>query len=954
MKLKSITSLLLIILPFWAFSQGSISGTITDASSGETLIGVNIVIEGTAIGSSTDFDGKYQFQADPGVYTVVASYIGYADKKVSEVEVKENEVTYLDVSMSDGAVELDLEVVVTAKVIERSENSILMLQRKSDKIQDGISSQEMSRFSVSDAAGALKKVTGANVEGGKFVFIRGLGDRYSLTQLNDLVIPSTDPYRNSAQLDLIPANLVENIITTKTFTPDQPGYFTGGNINIKTKSFPEQFSLTFSVSGAFNPQNNLVDNFPTHRGGNSDYWGYDDGRRDLASVATDAKFNQFMTTDAARNARRGDAEAAEALDITSKTFERQVAPNTKSSPLDHGFSIAFGNQYNVFNKPLGVILSTSFKQSYSFLEDFTTANWRVFNLDDDELFNQGDFVDNRSTENPRLNGLVGLAYKLSDLNSISFNFIYNHNTEKTSGFISGERPDNITLIDDLLLEGKELSFIERELVNYQLSGEHVIAGMNNAKIEWKGSIVNSSQYEPQTRFFENSFNVETGSRLTGSNDLNVPVYFFRDLEDSQYIGKLDLTFPFNGNSGNKFKFGGLYTTKDRDFIQQTFELRTADAAARFRNFAPDFDAWMADGNLGIIGVNQGEAPGGADEYLIGNFFTDETIPIDAYSGNETITAFYGMVTYNFGEKLKAVAGARVEITDILVETDLPEPVEDIIGEIDGTDVLPSLGLTYALSEEMNLRFAFSQTLARPNMREIAPFSVLDPIRGIRLTGNPEVTKSNITNLDLRWEWFNRPGEIYAISGYYKSFDDPIIETLLPSGNIREIQYDNVESAELFGVEFEIRKDLDFIAPWLENVKFSSNISFINSTSDVDDPSPFAPSSRPFTGQPEAIYNMALIYSNIDNGWDASLAYNRVGDRLESIGFGGTPDIFTRARDQLDLTLIKRINNINLKFSAQNLTNAAFNSSSTFKGNEFVYSKFRRGVRIGLGVSYTVR
>ena len=169
-------------------------------------------------------------------------------------------------------------------MIERSENAILILQKKSDKIQDGISSQEMSKLAISDAAGAMKKVTGATITGGKYIYIRGLGDRYSLTQLNGLVIPSSDPYRNGAQLDLIPANLLDNIITSKTFTPDEPGAFTGGAVNIKTKSFPEQFSLTFSTSAGYNSQNNCTNDFLTHEGGSTDYWGFDDGGRALSLI----------------------------------------------------------------------------------------------------------------------------------------------------------------------------------------------------------------------------------------------------------------------------------------------------------------------------------------------------------------------------------------------------------------------------------------------------------------------------------------------------------------------------------------------------------------------------------------------------------------------------------------------------------------------------------------------
>ena len=218
-------------------AQGVVSGSLLDATTGEPLIGASVFVEGTTNGASTDIDGKYQFEVEPGSYVLMATYIGYQEKKVEGVEVKDGEVTYLDLTLSDESVQL-AEVVVQASVIERTENAVLMLQKKSDKIQDGISSQEMSRYGVGSAASAMTKVTGAAIEEGKYINVRGLGDRYSTAQLNGVNLPSSDPYRNSAQLDLIPSNLLENIITSKSFTPDQPGNFTGGNVDIQTKSFP--------------------------------------------------------------------------------------------------------------------------------------------------------------------------------------------------------------------------------------------------------------------------------------------------------------------------------------------------------------------------------------------------------------------------------------------------------------------------------------------------------------------------------------------------------------------------------------------------------------------------------------------------------------------------------------------------------------------------------------------
>ncbi len=933
-----------LLFPMLLVAQGTISGTIIDEKTAEPLIFVNIIIEGTSTGVQTDLEGKYQFSVEPGVYVLVASYIGYQDRKIDSVIVKNNEVTYLDIALSDQAQQL-AEVVVTAKAIERSENALLLLQKKSDKIQDGISSQEMSRYSLGSAANAMTKVTGATVSGGKYIYIRGLGDRYSLTQLNGLVIPSSDPYRNGAQLDLIPTNLLENIITAKTFTPDQPGTFTGGNVDIKTKSFPELFSLTFSVSAGYNNQNNLRDDFLTHEGGDTDYWGFDDGARTRPSILDDPKVTAVLNTQTPLIARlnlqgRGQ-EVATLADQAIKSLDNRFDPTTKNSSLDHGYSVSLGNQFKLLGKPLGLILSASYQQNYQNLPDYQRANWQLRNTSQTTLDNLGDFDETISTENPTLNGLAGLSYKFSPTQSVSFNLIYNHSADKTSRRIFGERPDNITAPD--FLEGRQLTFSERALTAYQLGGEHVFSKLNEAKIEWKVSLSESSLDEPNTRFFENQYNSDFDDYSIPASNLQRPFYFFRELDDTQMDYKLDVEIPFSKTKGNKFKFGGMITQKERDFSEFRYQI---EEHVGFTDEFENPNQYLAEDNLGIVSSEGGR-------YILANYLVNSTLPENSYTGTDDVTAFYGMVTVGIGSRLKTIAGARVEKTDIFVQSE-KEGVAP--GEIDESNILPSVSLIYSLTENMNLRAAYTQTLARPNMREVAPFVAYDPLTKEFFFGNPDLDKTDIQNMDLRWEWFTKPGEIVALSAYYKSFDNPI--------NLRyrrapqpELEYINVNSAYLYGLELELRKDLDFIAPFLRNFKFATNFSLIESEMDVDvQPGleELEPDSRPFEGQSPFIVNAALIYANPDNGIDATLSLNTLGDRLSRIGQEGTPDQYDRGRSQLDFTFIKKFNNVNLKFTAQNILNDPFVLSSDYFGQEYIYYRYKRGVFLNFGISYTIR
>ncbi len=955
MKNLFFSCLILFVLPFAAFAQGTISGTVLDEKYAEPLIGANVVVEGTSTGTSTDFDGKYQFSLDAGTYNIVVSYIGYQDKVYPDVVITDGEVTYLDAAISDSAVEMALDVVVKAKVINRSENALLMLQKKADKIQDAISSQEMTRFAVSDAAGAMKKVSGATVTGGKYIYIRGLGDRYSLTQLNGLIIPSADPYRNGAQLDLIPANLLENIVTAKTFTPDQPGTFTGGNVDIRTKSFPEQFSLKFSVSSAFNSQNNGNSNFLTHSGGSNDYWGYDDGGR-AAPDLTDPKIQAVLGygINSARLTRdifyRGVVEPtgvfdsnedyAATVDRLANSFNTEFTPDETTAPVDHGFGVSFGNQFGVGSNKLGVIASANFKKEYNHLGGFQTANWILDNTATGVLFNQGDYEETNSTETATVNGMVGLAYKIGSGTTLKLNTIYNHSTDKTSRYVFGERPDN--LVAPIFLEGRALSFREREMLNVQLGGEHVLAGANNIKIEWKASQANSSQLEPDTRFFENDFNTQTGQASIPASDVQVPFHFFRNLDDEQRDAKLDITIPFTSKPGNKIKVGGLYTRKDRVFNESRYQVELQQGVGQ--DFTGSPDEYLSDANYGLIENSPTQ---------IGVYVIDQSLARNNYTGTDEVLGIYGMISYGLTDRLKFNGGVRYEKTDLFVESGDENAAA---GRIDVQDILPAGNLNFNLTENMNLRASFSQTLARPNMREIAPFEAYDPLQKLTYFGNPDLKRTQVDNYDLRWEWFNKPGELLAVSGYYKSFTDPITLFFRRAPN-PEIQFTNVDQASLLGLEIEFRKSLDFIAPALKDFKFSTNLSLIDSKSDVlvqEGLEDLEPADRPFEGQSPFILNASLIYSNLDKGIDATLSLNSIGDRLEIIGREGNPDLYNRGRNQLDFSFVKKFGDFNVRVTARNLLDAKYERSSTYLGTDYVYSLFNTGRTFGLGLSYTIK
>jgi len=956
MKFNQIIFFLAILLTSTSvFAQkGTVRGTINDQKTGEALMFTNVVVLNTSpvIGAQTDLDGNYELTIDAGTYSLEVSYVGYTSKTITDVVVKADDITVVDFPMSDESMEL-AEVVVKATRLDRSENALLMLQKKSYAIQDGISSQEMSRIGSSNAAESAKRVSGASVIGGKYVNIRGLSDRYINTQMNGIQLPSTNPYRNSTPLDLIPANLLDNLVITKTFTPDQPGTVTGGNVNLKTKSFPERFTLSFSASTTYNTVSSLNDNFLTYQGGKTDWLGYDDGTRAIPSILQDQGNKDLLTSSAYIRSRTND-EIAGLVDQASKSLNAQKTATTMTTPLDQSVSFSVGNQVQVGNNPLGFLVGVNYRRNYRSKVGLQRTNPESPGLDAATLNENFNLTGSEDVENAQVGALANVSYKFGGTNKLSFNVFYNHDAEKGAGFLSG--PYNGIISGNNDFQTRSLLFQERELLSLQLMGEHVFPDLNNLKVEWAGSNVALSQSEPDLRFFANTFDSEAAADgqpafFISPAEYPLPFHYFRDLADVQRQAKVDFTLPITKNKANKIKFGASYSAKERTFEEERFQIQTKSGNGA--GFSGDADAFFAADNTGIIGTDN------RDRNIIGLFVTDENVAANNYTGTENILAGYAMTSYEFN-KFQFIGGLRIETTDFTV-TSADETKAQ--GRIDEVDFLPSANLIYRLNEVMNIRGSFTQTLARPNMREVAPFSAFDFIGGPIFTGNPELQRTLIQNFDLRWELFPKAGEIIAVSAYYKNFDNPIISAFIPSAQNPEIKPINVDEAKIYGVELEYRKNLGFISNGLKDFKFSTNVSFIHSETEVQDVELVSirenfisdfDAKRPFQDQSPFLFNASLTYNNLDNGLDGILSFNNFGDRLAEASLSGL-DNFEKSRPQLDFSIRKRFaEKYSVKFGVDNILNSDFQKVINYNDTEYVFERYQRGVSFKVGFSYDIR
>ncbi|MEM8969782.1 MAG: TonB-dependent receptor, partial [Bacteroidota bacterium] len=707
-----------------ALAQGTVSGQIVDTQSGEELIGATVQVEGTGTGTVTDISGNYQLKLDAGTYTLMISYVSYATQKVEGVVVIEGENQTLDFALAEENTQLE-EIVVTAQAIKDNDVALLKIQKNALAVQDGISAKEIAQLGTANAAESMTQVTGASIEEGKYVVMRGLGDRYSISQLNGVTLPSTDPYRNSSSLDLIPSDVVENIVTVKTYTPDQPGNFTGGKVDITTKSLPEEFFLNFGVSATYNTQSSFIDNFLTDgTQGETDWLGYDDGTRALPEDFTQFR-DQISSASQANGLERAarspaNEEERNILNQTARAFDTPFLATQSSVPLNYGADFSIGSRTTVFGKNLGYSAAISYGKGYTFYDDGRYGLF--FDGGVDQLINEQRYSVVNGDENTQLGGILSVSYQLSPNQEITLEHLYNHDNQVSArtyrGFWQSFRGGSN-------FEDRLVTFQERELNNTQLRGKHFFADLlYGAKLDWTVGYATSTQEEPDIRL--TGFGIPSGNLGYSLNQSEIgilPSRIFRDLQDDQINGKLDITIPLSSEeTDNIIKFGGSYSNKQRDFREDFISLvgqsqdRLNPDFVTFSEAGEDGDVsdFFALSNFGIVNTPESTGTGA---FGAGNFYADQTRPGNIYTGEETIIGAYLMASYNLTERLKAIAGARVETTDFFSEASDGET-----GEIQATDVLPALNLIYKINDNSNVRLAGSQTLARPNLREISPFT----------------------------------------------------------------------------------------------------------------------------------------------------------------------------------------------------------------------------------------
>ena len=917
------------------FSQGIVRGRVIDDDRGEPLIGVTVFIEGTTTGAVTDFDGNFHLSLPSGTYDLRFTYVSFESLLLSRMVIEDGKVHVVgDVRMKEDTEILE-EVVITADLIKTTESALLTVKRKSANLIDGISSTSFRKIGDSDAASAMKRITGVSIEGGKYVYVRGLGDRYTKTLLNGVDIPGLDPDRNSLQMDIFPTNVLNNIIAMKSFVAELPADFTGGLINIETIDFPNQKTFNVSLGLGYNPVMHFNDHYVNYQGGRTDFLGFDDGTRSLHIEEDDFVVDIRNTPQQGNTLTPGSSDGTKYADQL-RGFNNTLAARRDRSLFDYNFNVSLSNQKNTSIGDLGYNFAGSYRNSTEFYPGATYSRYGIASDPDvHELelreFQEGDF----GTHDVLLGGLAGVAFKRKNA-QYKVNVLHLQNGQSKAGiftFIGSDEGADFTTTQH------NLSYSQKRLTHFLIGGEHYF-DHTPWNIDWKMSASISDVADPDVRFTRYEL-IGDGTAFSITSEGGFPERIWRELDEKNGVGILNATREYRCFGQHaQLKLGTRQTWKERDYSIKRFQ------------FVVDPDVTLT-GNPDELMAEENLWPRNGERSL-GNYFTIPFLPINSnvYNAEITNSAFYISNEFKPWKKLKTIVGVRTEYYQ-QVYTGANQGGSIILDDrkvIKEFNFYPSINLVYEIKERQNLRFSYTRTTARFSFKEASFSEIFDPLTGRTFIGglnqdedftkgivywDGDIQSTLIDNLDLRWEIFMKNGQTLSFSTFYKNFID-VIEMVQFAKADNNFQPRNVGNASVFGIEFECRTHVDFLSPSLKNFTLNGNFTLLESRIDMSQTEfesrvrnartgQSVKNYRSLQGQSPYIINLGLGYANEKNGLEAGLYYNVQGETLLFTGIADKPDIFSVPFNGLNFNVNKSFG-VNQKFRAgikiANILNAA--------------------------------
>ncbi len=895
-----------------------VTGTITGPD-GEPVSEARIFVRGFAVDASSDTDGTFALELPPGEHELTVLRTGYATTTVPVAIGPGESKVAVDVVMDEASSSLD-DMVVLAPYVEGSVASLLDERRESTTVQDVLGAEQMSRAGDSDAASALSRVTGITIVGGKYVYVRGLGDRYSSSLMNGAMLPSPEPERRVVPLDLFPSSILESVVVQKSYSPDMPGEFGGGVVQLRTRRAPTSLVANVSVSGAYRKGTTFQQGLDDP-GGPTDWLGFDGGYRDLPQSIVDASANSPLEETDIFSPERG--YTAEELEAFGEALDpTRWEPTTRTLPIDRGLSMSLGHGIEREDWNFGALGALTWNNDWQRLE-FDRTYYLVGA--GSKLEPQHQYHFNQATNEVTLGGFFTTGLEVKD-QSIRYTGMVNRSTDSTARIYEGYNRD---VGDDIRIT--RLRFVERQLAYHQLLGHHGLFDLGEA--DWRFVRADAARSEPDRRETRYDYEKATDNWLLSDRPEGNGI-FDSDLADRSTELGADLTAFLRLREDEvpgQVKIGAVRVDRERAVDTRRYKYFHKGPNSR----DPDILALPADQvfvpeNIGSDGFQFEE-------------FTRQT---DNYTASQQIRAFYAMAEVPVLRWLRLMGGVRNETSSQTVSTfELFNPdAVPVDANLSTEDWLPAASLTVTPLEPLQIRLGYGKTVSRPDFRELSPATFND-VTGGRLTfGNPDLKRATIDHVDLRFDWFLGPGELLSLSLFRKTFTDPI-ETIVVVSAQQSVTWANASSATNDGVEVEFRKDLPL------NLYTAGNVALVRSQIDLGGAGGIQTNAeRALQGQSPYVVNVQAGWDHPDRGDRITLLYNVAGRRIVEVGAQGAPDTYELPVSRLDAVARKDIGRgFNATVKGSNLLNPA---ARTLQGTQEV-DAIRSGWKVGLSVGWGV-
>ncbi len=763
-------------------------------------------------------------------------------------------------------------------------------RRASAQVSETLSTEQISRAGDSDSGAALKRVTGLSLVDGKYVYVRGLGERYSSVLLNGAQIPSPDPTRRVVPLDLFPTEMLEGVVVQKSYSPDMPGEFGGGTIQLRTRAVPDKPFAKVSLGLGW-VDGTTFDDGLRHDGGNRDWTGYDDGARELpASIAAAIAGGGQITPQTPFNPDGFTPAEIETFgeDLAAGGFDTRTDP----LPPNGTFAAAVGNGWDIFNDMrFGVLAALRYDHKW---DNTLDEQRRVFAVQDEStLVPSREFERDKTERVIELGAFVNLGLEINSNHKLGLANLLVRQTEDETRIDEGYFDGDI----DQQTRVTRLEWEENELRTHQLSGQHSFPTLAGLKLDWQYTLSKAGREAPFTRDYRFDLDQNSGDFQFSTGSSSNQISFSTlddDADEYQLRGELPLVF---GDNYVTLSAGGSVLDRDRESEIRRFQYLAGGPIASDPNVRSrdGLDAILTPATIGSDGFFLREVTRGTDNYV----------------ADQKLDAAFLAADVSLGEKWRFAVGARREDNEQNVTTFSLNPADaPLVSTIAETDWLPSLAVTWLRTDDSQWRFAYAETLSRPDFRELSASPFTEPLLDVEAIGNPDLVQTEIQNVDLRYEYYFSPTEIFAASLFYKKFKTPIERITIP-GTLDVVSFANADGATNYGAEIEVFKYFDFMADtWLgrrfgeefswESFFIGANYAWIDSEIELGESQSIQTNEvRPLQGQSRYLVNLQLGYQSPAGDREATLLFNRFGRRISQVGTSGAPDIYEESVNQLD-------------------------------------------------------